>query len=75
MAQNSFVLDEIDHEATKVWTNAHLQKSLPGKSIPLKIIQVFLKTFWELYSAILKSIGKSSYFQCLKFSKFFVRFI
>ena len=36
MAQNSFFLDKIDREATKVRTNAHLQNSLPGKDIPLK---------------------------------------
>ena len=51
MAQNSFVLDEIDREATKVRADAHLQKSLPGKAIPLKATQAFLKIFWELYSA------------------------
>ena len=33
MAQNSFVLDEIDREATKVRADAHLQKSLPGNSL------------------------------------------
>jgi len=45
MAQNSFVQDEIDREATKVQADAYLQKSLPGKGIPLKTTQVFLKTF------------------------------
>ena len=75
MAQNSFVLDEIDREATKVRADAHLQKSLPGKGIPLKTTQAFLKIFKELYSAISKPICESSYFQCIKFSKFFVRFV
>ena len=44
MAQNSFVLDEINREATKVRADAHLQKSLPGKGIPLKTTQAFLKS-------------------------------
>ena len=35
MVQNSFYVDEIDREAMKVRANAHLQKSLPGKGIPL----------------------------------------
>jgi len=43
MAQKSFIVDEIDREATKLQANAHIQKSLPGKVIPLKTIQVFLK--------------------------------
>ena len=30
MAQNSFVLDEIDREAMKAPADAHHQKSLPG---------------------------------------------
>ena len=75
MAQNSFVLDEIDRKATKVQADAYLQKSLPGQSIPLKTTQAFLKIFKELYSAISKPICESSYFQCIKFSKFFVRFV
>ena len=56
MAQNSFFSDEIDCEATKVGSDAHLQKSLPGKDIPLKTTQTSLKIFWELYSAVLKPI-------------------
>ena len=71
MAQKIFVLDEIDREATEVRANAHLQKSLPAKDIPLKTTQAFLKIFKE---AISKPICESSYFQCIKFSKFFVRF-
>ena len=59
MTQNSFILDEIDREATKVQADAHLQKSLPGKGIPLKITQAFLKIFKELYSATLKPICES----------------
>ena len=65
MAQNRFVLDEIDREATKLQADAHLQKSLPGKGIQLKTTQAFLKIFRELYSAISKPICESSYFQCL----------
>ena len=52
MAQNSFFLNEIDREATEVRTDGHLQDSLPGKGIPLKITQAFLKIFKELYSII-----------------------
>ena len=73
MAQNSFFLNEIDREATEMRTGTHLQDSLPGKGIPLKNTQAFLKIFKELYSAILWP--ESSYFQCLKFSKFFVRLV
>ena len=56
MAHNSFFLDEIDREAMKVQANADLQKSLPGKGIPPKTTQTYLTIFWELYSAVLKSI-------------------
>ena len=48
MAQNSFFLDEIDREATKVQADAHLQKSLPGIGISLKTTQAFITIFWEL---------------------------
>ena len=65
----------IDREATKVRADAHLQKSLPGQGISLKTTQAFLKIFKELYSAISKPVCESSYFQCIKFSKFFVRFV
>ena len=75
MAQNSFFLDEINCEVTKVRPDAHLQKSLPGKGIPLKTTQAFLKIFRELYSAISKPMCESSHFQCIKFSKFSVRFV
>ena len=70
VAQNSFFLDEIDFEATKVQADAHLPKSLPGKDIPLKTTQAVLKIFRELYSAISKPMCESPYFQCIKFSKF-----
>ena len=40
MAQNSFFLDEIDREATKVGADAHLQNSLPGKGILLKSLRL-----------------------------------
>ena len=53
MAQNSFFLNEIDREATEMRIGTHLQDSLPGKGIPLKNTQAFLKIFKELYSAIL----------------------
>ena len=33
MAQNSCILDKVDHEATKVQADAHLQNRLPGKDI------------------------------------------
>ena len=40
MAQNSFVLDKINSEATRALADTHLQKSLPGKGIPLKTTQI-----------------------------------
>ena len=58
MAQNSRFSDKLDREATKVQADTHLQKSHPGKGIPLNTTQTFLKIFWELYSAILKPICK-----------------
>ena len=73
MAQNSFFLDEIDCEATKMQANAHLQNSLPGKGIPLKTTQTYLTIFWELHSDI--AYLESKNFQCLKFYKLFVRFV
>ena len=48
MAQNSSFVDEINREATKLRTDAHLQKNLPGLGILLKITQTFIKIFWEL---------------------------
>ena len=60
MAQNSSFLDEINREATKVQTDAHLQKTLPGIGILLKTTQTFLTIFWELYSVVLKPIWASS---------------
>ena len=56
MAQNSSFLDEIDHEATKVRADAHLQKTLPGIGISLKTTQTFLTIFRELYSVVFKPI-------------------
>ena len=76
MEQNSFFLNEIDREATEMRTGTHLQDSLPGKGIPLKTTQAFSKIFKEIiYSPISQPIFESSYFQCLKFSKFFVCFV
>ena len=65
MAQNSFYLDKIDRKATKLRANAHLQKSLPGKGIPLKTTQTFLIT-WELYSVVLKPICEEFIFPVSK---------
>jgi len=39
--------DVIDHEAMKVWANAHPEKSLPSKDITLKTTQTFLKNTSE----------------------------
>ena len=77
MAQNSCFSDKIDCKATKVWADAYLQKSHPSKGIPLKTTQALLKIFRELYSAILKPIYicESSYFPCLKCSKYFVHLV
>ena len=75
MAQNSSFLDEIDREATKVWVNAHLWKSLPGIGISLKIAQTFIAIVWELYSVVLKPICEEFIFPVSKISKFFIRFV
>ena len=56
MAQISFYVDEINRQAMKVRTDAHPQKLLPGKGIPLKTTQTFLKISWELYSVTFKPI-------------------
>ena len=42
MAQNSFFLDAIDHEAMKAWANAQPQNSFPGYDIVLKATQTYL---------------------------------
>ena len=43
MAQNSFVLDEIDREAMKVRADDHLQKSLPyGTRNATKIMLILI---------------------------------
>ena len=39
MAQSSFFSHTIEHEAMKVWANAHPQNSLSGKDIVLKTTQ------------------------------------
>ena len=66
ITQNSFYLDEINCEATKVRANARLQKSLPDKGIPLKTTQTFLTIFWELYSVIFKPICEEFIFPVSK---------
>ena len=66
MAQNNFISDEIDREATKVRANIHVQKSLPGIGILLKIPQTFITIFWELYSVVLKPICKEFIFPVSK---------
>ena len=75
MAQNSFFLDEIVHEATKVQADAHLQNSLPGKGIPLKTTQGFIKNLLGIIFSSFKADLKSHNFQCLKFYKLFVCFV
>ena len=54
MGQNNFILDEIDHEATKVLTDTHHHNWLPGKDIPIKTSKDFLTIACKLYLAILK---------------------
>ena len=74
MAQNNFISDEIDHEATKVRADAHLQKSLPVIGISLKTTQRFITIFWELHSVVLKPICEEFIFPvCKNFQ--IVRFI
>ena len=58
MAQNNRFSDEIDREATEIRADAHLQDGLPGEGIPLKTIQIFLTTFWELYYVVSKPIWR-----------------
>ena len=41
MAQNNFISDEIDREATKMWPDTYHQNFLPGKNIILKTIETF----------------------------------
>ena len=57
---------EIDRKATKVRVDAHLQKSLSGKGIPLKTTQTFLTIFWESYSVIFKPICEKLIFPVSK---------
>ena len=66
MAQNNFISDEIDREATKVRADAHLQKSLPVIGISLKTTQSFITIFWELYSVVLKPISEEFIFPVSK---------
>ena len=63
MAQNSSFPYTIDGEVMKVRTNAHPQNSFPGKAVVLKTTQVFLKTSYQLYRAILKPISDGLSFQ------------
>ena len=66
VAQNNFISDEIGCEATKVRADTQLQKSLPGKGIPLKTTQAFLKIFRELYSAYFKTYVREFIFPVYK---------
>ena len=74
IAQNSFFSGEIDREATKVQTDAHLQKSHPGKSIPLNTTQAFLKIFWELIFSNFRAYLREIKFPLSKIYNLFVRF-
>ena len=65
------LLDEIDREATKVWANAHLQKSLPAIGISLKTTQTFITIVWELYSMVFKPICKEFIFSVSKIFEVF----
>ena len=71
MAQNSSFLDEIDREATKVWADTHIQKSLLDIDILLKITQTFITIFWELYSVVLKLICEEFIFPVSKIFQVF----
>ena len=42
MAQNSFILDDINHEAMKVPADANHQNWLPGNDFPIKTTEAFL---------------------------------
>ena len=55
MAQNSFVLDAMEREATKALADARPQNSLPDKSIALKLLKPYLKTagdYIELFESL-----------------------
>ena len=49
MAQNSFILDDIDREAMKALADAHHQNWLPGNDFPIKTTKAFLTIACELY--------------------------
>ena len=40
MEQKNFILHAIVHDNIKARTNAHLQNSLPGQDVMLKIVQI-----------------------------------
>ena len=62
MAQNSFILDAMEQEARKALADAHPHNSLPGKSIPLKLLKPSLKTAGDYIEQF------EAYFCELKFS-------
>ena len=59
MAQNSFILDDIDREAMKVLVDAHHQNWLPGNDIPIKTTEAFLTIACKLYLTIFERIALS----------------
>ena len=59
MAQNSFILDDIDREAMKAPGDAHHQSWLPGNDIPIKTTEAFLTIACELYLSIFERIAES----------------
>ena len=58
MAQNSFILDDIDHEAMKALADAHHQNWLPGNDIPIKTTEAFLTIAYEFYLTISERIAE-----------------
>ena len=59
MALNSFILDDIDHEAMEAPADAHHQNWLPGNDIQIKTAEAFLTIAYKLYLTIFECIAES----------------
>ena len=62
MAQNSFILDDVDREAMKAPADAHHQNWLPGNDFQIKTIEAFLTIACELHLTIFERIAKVEIF-------------
>ena len=59
MAQNSFILDDINREAMKAPADSHHQNWLPGNDFTIKTTEAFLSIACELYLTIFERIAES----------------